>query len=407
LVALVTVGIGAFVGSAGIVLYHFHRLNGLSILWTVLTFPLVWILIVLGLLKVLACLFMPALGQVFAVILEALAQVLLWLVRHIADLDLFAIHAGNLGLVPIVAYYLAIGLPSMGTWLRPRLRIGLAATFGLLFACQLVYGHLLRTFNKDLSITCLDVGHGQAVVIQAPGNRNILVDAGSLYLRNSGGRLIVLALESMGIGRLDAVLLSHMDIDHVNGLPEVLWAVKTRYLYADLDEGDASKIIRQACNQTHVPIRPLRGLSTVYPGSLDLQVIWPPSEMDLSNLADNDRSAVILIRFAGRSILLCSDIEQAAQDRLLQDWPDLRVDILLMPHHGSPKTTMPGFLDRLGPHILLCSCDQEQADRLLTEPIVSSRQVFCTGRSGALTTHIRHTGDIQVQTFLKGPSSAP
>ena len=78
-----------------------------------------------------------------------------------------------------------------------------------------------RTHRDHLSITCLDVGHGQAILARLPGTMNILFDAGSLYGSDIGTRIVLPFLDYEGIGRLHAVVVSHRDIDHINGLPEV------------------------------------------------------------------------------------------------------------------------------------------------------------------------------------------
>ena len=109
-------------------------------------------------------------------------------------------------------------------------------------------------------------------------------------------------------------------------------------------------------------------------------------------LSDNDKSLVTMIEFAGKKILLCSDIEQFAQRELMHLYPDLRADIVVVPHHGSTNTLEKNFLDSLDADILICSTDK-------TPAIQDSKQLFYTSRDGAITISIDTQGKIKIKTY--------
>ena len=88
--------------------------------------------------------------------------------------------------------------------------------------------------RKELRLTCLSVGHGQAIVISLPdGKGNILFDAGSLTMRNPGRSVVTPFLRHRGIDTLDSIIISHDDIDHLNGIPEIITDVKVRKILAN------------------------------------------------------------------------------------------------------------------------------------------------------------------------------
>jgi len=101
---------------------------------------------------------------------------------------------------------------------------------------------------------------------------------------------------------------------------------------------------------------------------------------------------VILIEFAGRKILLCSDIEISAQGQILQNHPDLNVDIIVMPHHGSKRNLIDGFAEKLGAETVIISCSQRRYATSYTPP--ENIKAFYTPIDGAITIKIAGNGSI-------------
>ena len=142
-----------------------------------------------------------------------------------------------------------------------------------------------------------------------------------------------------------------------------------------------------------------------------IKILWPIEQICKNkNLGDNDKSVVSLIEFAGRKILLCSDIEKVAQRELLRLFPNLKADVVVVPHHGSAKTTEPGFLGSLDADISICSCSQAAYEKGQTINIKNSPILLClsddtqeasyinllyTAKSGAITVHIYKNGKIK------------
>ena len=119
-----------------------------------------------------------------------------------------------------------------------------------------------------------------------------------------------------------------------------------------------------------------------------IKTIWPTVSADENKaLSENDRSSVFLIEFAGRKILLCSDIEKTAQSEILKLYPNLKADIIIAPHHGSVNTLDSAFLERLEPEIVINSCSKtefENRNRL----VINKGKVLYTGQDGAIKLHI-------------------
>ncbi|MHC4500250.1 MAG: ComEC/Rec2 family competence protein, partial [Planctomycetota bacterium] len=264
-----------------------------------------------------------------------------------------------------------------------------------------------RTHRDNLVLTCLDVGHGQAILTQMPGGAKLLFDAGSLHKHDVGRRILLPFLDYSGISRLDAIIISHNDIDHTNGIPEIVQNCSVCAVYAndaffeDADHWGTAKFLRQGLLEKGFAVRRLtEGLNPTPKASV--KFLWPsPQVVQDHNLADNDKSLVTLIEFAGRRVLLCSDTEEFAQQQLLRLHPNLKADIVVAPHHGSATTLDPAFLKNLQPEILICSCGRTaHLKRRVAEPS-DVPTCFYTPADGAIAVHISKDGTITSETFTK------
>ena len=409
---LLAVGLAAWLGSAGILLYHFHTITPLAFLWTALVFPWVGAILVLGFLKMILFFLLPTLSAVLGAFVMLLSGALIRIVDLLAYLDISPIHIGRVSPAPVILYYATIAFIAFGTLRRPLIKRVLTLTATLTIIVYLGAVKWQRTYRDELVLTCLDVGHGQAILARLPGKANVLLDAGSLHRRDVGTRIIAPYVETVGLAKIDALIISHNDIDHINGIPEVVEHCKVEHILANeaffdrMDVWGTATFLQHELRKKGLDIEPIRGELNVS-GRAKMQILWPIPQTDIKKtLSDNDRSLVILIAFAGARILLCSDIETFAQKELLRRYPDLKADVVVVPHHGSVRTLVPAFLERLDARILICSCDRSQYEKAKREvdytPGASNKaKLIYTATKGAITIRIDKNQRLITSSFVE------
>lgn len=410
-ITLFAVGFSAWLGGAGILLYHFHAVTPLASIWTILVFPVVAAIVALGFSKMVLFFILPTLSSLLAFSLAFLSDFLIWIVKIIADLNISEIIVGHVSILPVILYYCVIIFAVSGFSYRPRYKkiVSTAAVLSIIPFLGAVKWQ--RTHPENLILTCLDVGQGQAILVRLPGNRNILFDAGSLLRSDIGSRIVIPYMRYIGIEKIEKVIISHNDIDHINGVPEIVKQCKTDGIYAEdaffenTDAWGTAQFLQDCLSEDGFEIKNLHELP-ISEGSAELKLLWPNKQKKYTELSDNDKSLVVSITFAGRTILLCSDIEKFTQAEMLRLYPDLNADVVVVPHHGSINTLDKSFLDKLDAEVLICSCNRRQyeaARDILTD---DQAEVFYTNRDGAVTLRIDGNGKISTETFLKSPESS-
>jgi competence protein ComEC len=194
-----------------------------------------------------------------------------------------------------------------------------------------------------LRVSVLDVGQGDAILLQPRGAPAVLVDAGP------PGDGIAAKLRDAGVAELGAAVVTHDQSDHAGGIGELLGAMPIGRLLC----GALHRSTLVAVRAAGVPVRRLARGGEIRAGRLRLAVLWPPAELlaEPHRGEDPNRLAIVLLaRWRDFSMLLTADAEAEAAP--LDPGP---VDVLKVAHHGSDDAGLGALLDRTRPRLAVIS----------------------------------------------------
>ncbi|MGQ9780308.1 MAG: DNA internalization-related competence protein ComEC/Rec2 [Bacillota bacterium] len=319
--------------------------------------PLAGLAVQLGTAAGLAGLVWPWLAGLPLLLLGVLLRLLFVLARFFAGLPGAAANLGAWPWPAVVFYYFFLGAVGLGmerNLLNRRTRWR-AGSLLILFAAVLtvfVWWQALAV-PADLTVTFLDVGQGDAVLIRAPGGRTALVDGGE----DEAGEKVLSYLRRMGTNRLDLVVLSHPHSDHVGGLAAVVEEIPVGMV---LDPGwsHPSATYRRfllAVKAKGIPWRRARrGLRFTLGREVTGEVLYPlPDAPEPEDL--NDGSLVIVLRYREQALMLPGDLGVEGEAALLAQGGLPRVTVLKVAHHGSAGSTSEAWLAALRPKAAVIS----------------------------------------------------
>jgi competence protein ComEC len=250
-----------------------------------------------------------------------------------------------------------------------------------------------------LRITFLDVGQGDATVIESPGGRVVVVDGGGHpgtaldQGTDPGNRVVVPFLKGHGLSQVDLIVTTHPDDDHVQGLVAVAERFAVRGI---LDGGYFAtstpyRALRKTAQQKAIPLYTARRGQKIDMGDgVRLEVLHPGQQPILATASPtNDNSIVLRVVYGKARVLLTGDAGFAAEEAMDRAGIDLSADILKLGHHGSRHSTGETFLNAVRPAIGIVSAGRNNtfghpAREVLERLAAHQVRIFRTDRDGAI-----------------------
>jgi competence protein ComEC len=352
--------VAATLATAPLSAHHFETLSVGALPANVVALPAVapamWLGMLAGMAGQLPWLPVEPLNWLGSLCLAYLAQVARWFgspgwavleLRLDGPLRLagaYALLAAAVETCLLVARRRAGAEPGRRAGLRPR-RLALTAAALVLPALALTIGDgtgRAEPLPPDaLAVRVLDVGQGDAILLDPPGGEPVLVDAGP------PGAGVARRLRELGVERLAALVLTHDQSDHAGGAPELLSALPVGRV---VQAAGGDELARLARARGAEPLRLAEG-EELRSGELRLSVLWPPRELLPAPSEDPNRLSLVMVaEWRHFSMLLTGDAEAAEVP--IDPGP---VDVVKVAHHGSADEGLAPLLERVAPKLAVVS----------------------------------------------------
>jgi competence protein ComEC len=407
------VTISALVGTAPIIAFYFHRLSPWGWLTNLIIIPLIGFLVVpLGLITSLLVFLFQPLAIYTTQMLEALIFISLSVVNCFTTFPYADYRTTTPTLFEMGLFYLAVFF-LLNLKQSSKARYGLVVV-AIAFMVNQSFWYYQNWGNPLLRVTSLDVGQGEATLVQFPHGKTMLIDGGGFY-NNSfdlGEKVVAPALWKKKIKHIDIVVLSHPHPDHLNGLVYIVKNFTVREVWTNGDKVRsepfeefertmAKKGIKKFVLTSEAAHRTINGVG--------VEVLHPPASPRHSPSKNyskdiNNRSLVLRLTYKDISLLLTGDISREVERELMQTVPCLKSTILKVPHHSSATSSSSAFLREVQPEIALLSLGYANIFHL-PHPDVIKRyhdqgcELLRTDQDGAITIETDGTC-ITIKTFL-------
>lgn len=386
---------------------QFHIAAPVGFLVNVVLIPYVGLVLGLGFCTVAAGLLLPWVVSAPAMLFDLSLRGLLSIVDGASALHVGHVHLAGPPNWWLAGFYGLLVALLIGWFWRPINRWGWTVVW-----CWVIVGQLASfsiANRSTLRCTVLDVGHGCCVIIELPGGKTLLYDAGMYSGERRGVQVIQPALWELGVREIDGIIVSHADVDHFNAASTLMrtmpvGALFCNRLFLDLSQEPVSALC-EAAAEASVPVHFLQAgdrFATNVP-SLSVTALHPPN--DWQSDEDNANSLVLEIDYCGRSIVLPGDVESDGLEKLLAtEHP--AVDVLLAPHHGSRLANTAEVNTWARPRTVVVSGGNEQTLNALRSVYSTSERLLTTHTYGAITLEIDTDGELRVETYVV-PETSP
>ena len=242
----------------------------------------------------------------------------------------------------------------------------------------------MRAGNSALTVYALDVGQGQSILLLSEG-RCALVDCGGNSPDNPGD-VAADRLKSLGRSRIDLLVLTHYDSDHINGLSVLFSRIEVAALLAPDVEDDAglrSDVLALAEEYGTEIILVTADTSASF-GQAEAKIFAP-----LSGGSDNEAGLSILCSAGSFDVLITGDMGESTEQRLLRHTTLPDIEVLVVGHHGSKYSTCEELLEKTTPEVAIISVGRNQFGHPAAETLERlaeyRTQIYRTDTMGTVT----------------------
>lgn len=345
---IILIGISVNIFIFPILVFFFKKISFTTFISTILMTPLVFVIEVMALISVI----IPnRILQIISPIIEFIIKIFLAISK---------LNIGNINIKvlskPETCIYYGLILYIFYKFQDKRIITIIKKVNILLIIVVLVINLVIPRFDRKLTIYFIDVGQGDSCLIKTEENKKILIDGGGSDSYDVGKNVLIPYLLNKKIDKLDYLIISHFDSDHVAGLFTVIEEIKVKKVIIGKQfqtSKNYEKFIRRINEKQIEVIKVEAGQRINIENNLYFDVLWPSSEYQIKENLLNNNSLVCKLIYKDCSILFTGDIEEEAEKEILEKYKNnldiLNSDILKIPHHGSKTSSTINFLKVVKP----------------------------------------------------------
>ncbi|MBI3586959.1 MAG: DNA internalization-related competence protein ComEC/Rec2 [Ignavibacteriales bacterium] len=370
---LLAVSLAAQLGTIPFTAYYFGRVSVVSLVANLIVVPLVGFNTILGFITIVVSFVSPWVAGRYAVFNNMLVTLLLLCVRIASKVPLAYVETANLTASFPFFYYIGV----VGVFNINKPRFVKSALILLLVVFNVVtFSKIFAYREPALVLTALDVGQGDALLLELPNGKHILIDAGAKRnTYDAGERVVVPFLKRKGIHSLDAVFITHAHSDHLGGVGSLLRHIRVnRIIEAGVGNGgELYNRTKDAAQELNIPIQKINaGAALDFDPNVRMYVLHPRLPAD-STTHLNNASIVLKVVYGNTSFLLAGDAELEAEGKMIERYaPLLSSDVLKVGHHGSITSSSRKFVEKVKPAFAIISVGRYNRFRHLSRLVIES-----------------------------------
>ncbi len=230
-----------------------------------------------------------------------------------------------------------------------NVKVFIVKTYKVIFFIVFLVG--IYQFPKNLEIHFLDVGQGDSCFIITPNHKTILIDGGGSTSNtfDVGKDTLIPYLLDKGYTKLDYILISHFDQDHVGGILPILEEFKVGQVFITKQEEKSEnyETFLEIVKEKNLKVREVKVGDKITIGEVTFHILWPMEKQIEENILNNN-AMVMKLQYKSFSMLFTGDIEEVAEKKILDTYKNhldmLKATVLKVAHHGSKSSSTEEFL---------------------------------------------------------------
>ncbi len=410
-----------------IIAAHYSTMSLTFVISNICAGPILGVIIILGFITIFVSFISIDIAKPFALILNIFIQILMYITKICSSLPFSKIYIKTPSLSQIIIYYMILIFIYYICKIRKKKRRlihrkllrtvqnkKVQKLFIIVIILIFTSMQILKCLPSDLTIYFIDVGQGDSTLIVTPNHKTILIDGGGTEFESDfdiGKQTLLPEILGQRITKIDYLLISHFDSDHVGGLLTVLESLKVKnaIISRQIEESGNYKKFLKIVKDRKINVMIVKKDDEIYiEKNLKIDVLWPKREQITDNVLNNN-SIVAKVIYNNFSILFTGDIEKVAEENIIREYKDtnsLTSNIIKIAHHGSKTSSTEGFLNLVNPKIALIGVGRDNKFGHPNEETIQKLKnmnvkIYRTDEMGEITIKINKKGMVNADYKIK------